>query len=126
MMGWGFRWEGVSGWGTHVLPWLIHVNVWQKPSQYCKVTSLQLKKKKKDLGKRARSEVLRSNLGEFLNVICNTHSLFCNQSPGTYYMSIFFSFCAVETQAKLLEASVGEESEHIRGAQRTYQSRSFL
>ena len=35
--GWG------SGWGTHVDPWLIHVNVWQKPPQYCKVISLQLK-----------------------------------------------------------------------------------
>ena len=23
------RWEGSSGWGTHVHPWLIHVNVWQ-------------------------------------------------------------------------------------------------
>ena len=23
-------WEGVSGWGTHVHRWLIHVNVWQK------------------------------------------------------------------------------------------------
>ena len=33
-----------SGWGTHVHPWLIHVNVWQKPLQYCKVISLQLKK----------------------------------------------------------------------------------
>ena len=22
-------WEGGSGWGTHVHPWLIHVNVWQ-------------------------------------------------------------------------------------------------
>ena len=32
--------------GTHVNPWLIHVNVWQKPLQYCKVISLQLKKKK--------------------------------------------------------------------------------
>ena len=30
-MGWG------SGWGTHVNPWLIHVNVWQKPLQYCEV-----------------------------------------------------------------------------------------
>ena len=28
---------GGSGWGTHVYPWLIHVNVRQKPSQYCKV-----------------------------------------------------------------------------------------
>ena len=33
---------GVSGWGTHVNPWLIRVNVWQKPLQYCKVISLQL------------------------------------------------------------------------------------
>ena len=41
-MGWGRRWEGGSGWGTHVNPWLIHVNVWQKPLQYCKVSSLQL------------------------------------------------------------------------------------
>ena len=33
---------GGSGWGTHVNPWLIHVNVWQKPLQYCTVISLQL------------------------------------------------------------------------------------
>ena len=30
-------------------PWLIHVNVWQKPLQYCKVISLQLVKIKKKL-----------------------------------------------------------------------------
>ena len=41
-MGWGWRWDGGWGWGTHVNPWLIHVNVWQKPLQYCKVISLQL------------------------------------------------------------------------------------
>ena len=51
-MGWGGRWEGGSGWGTHVNPWLIHITVWQKPLQYCKVISLQVmkingKKKKK-------------------------------------------------------------------------------
>ena len=34
--------EGDSGRGTHVNPWLIHVNVWQKPLQYGKVISLQL------------------------------------------------------------------------------------
>ena len=33
--------KGVQG--TYVHPWLIHVNVWQKPLQYCKVISLQLK-----------------------------------------------------------------------------------
>ena len=41
-MGWRGRWEGGSGWGTHVNPWLIHVKVWQKPVQYCKAISLQL------------------------------------------------------------------------------------
>ena len=44
--------EGVDGKGggrgiwdgeTHVHPWLIHVILWQKPPQYCKVISLQLK-----------------------------------------------------------------------------------
>ena len=28
--GWyGSRWEGGSGWGTHVLPWQIHISIWQ-------------------------------------------------------------------------------------------------
>ena len=52
-------WDGERGgredweWGTHVHPWLIHVNVWQTPLQYCKVISLQLIKingKKKNKG----------------------------------------------------------------------------
>ena len=52
-IGWRGRWEGGSGWGTQVNPGLIHVNVWQKPLQYCKVISLQLIKingKKKEIG----------------------------------------------------------------------------
>ena len=60
-MGWGGRWEGGSGWGTHVNPRLIHVNVWQKPLQYCKVISLQLikingKKKEKKTNKNKTKE----------------------------------------------------------------------
>ena len=31
------------GMGSHVHPCLIHVNVWGKPPQYCKVISMQLK-----------------------------------------------------------------------------------
>ena len=34
--------RGGSRWGTHVHPWLIHVNIRKKPLQYCKVVSLQL------------------------------------------------------------------------------------
>ena len=41
-MGWevggGFRKEG-----TCVYLWLMHVDVWQKPTQYCKAITLQLK-----------------------------------------------------------------------------------
>ena len=40
---WRGRWEGGSGWGIHVYPWLIHVNVRQKPLQYI------YKKKRKKL-----------------------------------------------------------------------------
>ena len=32
---WRGRWEGGSGWGIHVTPWLINVHVWQNPLQYC-------------------------------------------------------------------------------------------
>ena len=40
-------WEGEGGGrgvqdGEHMYPWLIHVNIWQKPLQYYKVISLQL------------------------------------------------------------------------------------
>ena len=35
--------EGGSGWGTRVHPWQIHADVRQKPIQYHKVITLQLK-----------------------------------------------------------------------------------
>ena len=41
-IGWRGRWEGELGWGIQINLWLIHVNVWQKPLEYCKVISLQL------------------------------------------------------------------------------------
>ena len=43
VMGWGGRWEGGSGWGTHGHPWLSHVNVWQKPAQCFKVIAAAAK-----------------------------------------------------------------------------------
>ena len=35
--GWRGRWEGGSGWGTQVNPWLFHFNVWQNPLQKKKI-----------------------------------------------------------------------------------------
>ena len=45
------QWDKPEGWDGEggrrgiqdAHPWLIHVNVWQKPLQYCKVISLKLK-----------------------------------------------------------------------------------
>ena len=34
--------------GTYVYLWLIDVDVWQKPTQYCKAIILQLKMLKKE------------------------------------------------------------------------------
>ena len=67
-MGCGGRWEGRSGWGTHVNPWLIPVNVWQKPLQYHKVISLQLikiheKKKKRRIRLQGRRPQFDSGSG---------------------------------------------------------------
>ena len=73
-MGWRGRWEGGSGWGTHVNPWLIHVNVWQKPLQYCKVISLQVikinGKKKQDVSDDL-GMYLRNNMGGILGCAGN-------------------------------------------------------
>ena len=35
--------RGVQNGGTHVYPWLIHVDVWQKPSQYCNYPPIKIK-----------------------------------------------------------------------------------
>ena len=41
---WGGRWEGGSGLGTHVHPWLIHVNVWQNQYSIVKQNKVKIKK----------------------------------------------------------------------------------
>ena len=57
---WRGRWEGGSGWRINVNPWLIHVKVWQKLLQYCKVISHQLIKingKKKENKNRSKQRL---------------------------------------------------------------------
>ena len=41
-----WRWEGGSGLGTHVHPWLIHVNVWQNQYSTVKQNKVKIKNKK--------------------------------------------------------------------------------
>ena len=39
--GWRGRWEGGSGCGTHVNPWLFHFNVWQNSLQIKKIIKIK-------------------------------------------------------------------------------------
>ena len=74
-IGWGGRWEGGSGWGTHVNPWLIHVNVWQIPLKYCKVISLQLIKiNEKKIKKKRTQTYISAEIG--LNLTVKVTKLF--------------------------------------------------
>ena len=85
-IGWRGRREGGSGWGIHVTPWLIHVNVWQKPLQYCKVTSLQLIKingKKKSISRLPRN---------YLLIPIRSILYTCHLFPICLWMCIFASF----------------------------------
>ena len=50
--GWGGRWEGVlKREGNYVYLWLIHVDKWQKPTQYYNYLSIKNKLEKKLLTK---------------------------------------------------------------------------
>ena len=73
---WRGRWEGGSGWGRHVNPPLIHVNVWQKQLQYCKVISLQLIKinEKKEVKKKSKPSVEFPNI-QYIKV--SSHGCCC-------------------------------------------------
>ena len=42
------QWEEGSGLGTHVHPWLIHVNVWQNQESIVKQNKVKIKIKKKN------------------------------------------------------------------------------
>ena len=67
---WGGRWEGGSGWGIHVNPWLIHVSLWQKSLQYCKVISFQLIK----INEKKIEIVLNILYKEYFIIISGTYS----------------------------------------------------
>ena len=72
-MGWGGRWEGGIRMGrAHVNPWLIHVNVWQKPLQYCKVITLQLIK----INEKTKTEIAAKDCLPFMDPLTQVASRF--------------------------------------------------
>ena len=82
--GWRGRWEGGSGWGTHVNPWLFHFNVWQN--------SLQIKKnnlKKKSI-LRLILWSMSKDFGKFFSYYCFKFcflpSLFPSDVPITHIL----------------------------------------
>ena len=77
-MGGGFRrGEGFRREGTYVYLWLIGVDVWQRPTQYCKAIILQFKKKKnrdkrrKRVGNKLISRFRRLLIGELEATVSN-------------------------------------------------------
>ena len=67
---WRGRWEGGSGWGTHVNPWLFHFNVWQNPLQY-----------KKNKNKKKRN-----------HISCTSGGVFTTESPGKFCFGLNSDF----------------------------------
>ena len=53
---------------THVHLWLIHVNVWWKPPQYCKVISLPLKEPLDESERRVEKVGLKLNIQKTKNM----------------------------------------------------------
>ena len=48
-VGWSGRWGGHSRGREYIYLWLVHVDEWQKLTQYCKAIILQLKKRERIL-----------------------------------------------------------------------------
>ena len=98
-IGWRGRWEGGSGWGLHVTPWLIHVNVWQSPLQCCEVISLHLikineKKKKRKLKKRKKNILKLKRLKDTKPHGSGLHDLW---SPSWKFLLLYIVFFFPET-----------------------------
>ena len=89
-MRWGGRQEGRSGWGTHVNPWLIHVNVWQKPLQYCKVISLQLIKINEDKTNKQTKKKLKGEKTSYPN------NWFITDGVPSPHIQVFMALCNIQ------------------------------
>ena len=83
--------------GTYVYLWLIHVDIWQKPTQYCKAIILQLKINKLKKRSRVRLSVMTEQREKGLFEVPCTFKIW-----GCWVFLFFFllwSFCEVKTQS---------------------------
>ena len=60
-MGWGRKWEAGAGGRGHVYPWVIHVDAWQTPTQYCNHPSIKKKKRKHQRASKVHMETGNQN-----------------------------------------------------------------
>ena len=83
--------SGCSGGGTHVHPWLIHVNVWQKPLQYCNYPPIKIKKENIDGLCTEQKYIQNQEITE-----CVQHIVLINLSFSVFtlvYFSVYKSSC---------------------------------
>ena len=64
------QWES-----TYVYLWLIHVNVWPKPKQYCKAITLQLKMISKIYKAKKKKKELKLEIDITVIIVGNFHIL---------------------------------------------------
>ena len=83
-MGWG---GGAGGGreGTHVYLWLIHADIWQKPTQYCKAMILQLKTSK------LKKETLEPEALQWIALDCDPKSPTCEHTGACVAKGCFIS-----------------------------------
>ena len=91
-IGWRGRWEGELGWGIHVTPWLIHVNIWQNPLQCCEVISLQLIKINEKIYIYKAAQNIYEWMSEWAKIKCSPTKYFITLMPVSFKILITFPF----------------------------------
>ena len=96
----------------HVNPWLIHVNVWQKPLQYCKVIRLRLIK----INGKEKERKLQKSSASFWGLcwvgLCCCERFSLGAASGSYSVAVVLrlvisvAFLAVEQGLKGTRAAV--------------------
>ena len=106
-MGWGERWERGSGWGKHVNPRLIHVNVWQNSLQYM-IPLIQVSRTGTSVEKEVDKQLRRAGRGCLCVCKCRD-----GRGKGGYLLKDTGVFLSYENVLKLITVIVAEHCEYI-------------